>query len=86
MNDTYYCASCDVDHPPLYECRAHEWMAFFKDHDKPLMAHDYPECGPGSVNIEEMYQAFKLRLMHEIAPQTWDHSGPHVGNLIERKS
>lgn len=31
-----------------------------------LMTHDYPESGPGRVDIEDLYQSFKERLMHEL--------------------
>jgi hypothetical protein len=35
--------------------------------DKMLMVHDYPECGPGSLDVEELYQAFRQRLLREMA-------------------
>lgn len=31
-----------------------------------LMLHGWPECGPGSLFIERLYQAFKDRLEREI--------------------
>lgn len=34
-----------------------------------LMTHDYPECGPGELRVEELYQAFRKRLFKEIREQ-----------------
>ena len=40
---------------------AHE--DFFERYgDKDLMYHNYAECGPGEINVEDLYQAFKNRL------------------------
>ena len=33
--------------------------------DERLIIHDWPECGPGSLSIEALYQAFKARLAEE---------------------
>lgn len=32
-----------------------------------LMTHDYPECGPGSIEVERLYQAFRERFLKEVA-------------------
>ena len=40
---------------------------FFDEHaDHSLMYHDYPEHGPGAIGVEEMYEAFKARMMGEM--------------------
>ena len=38
----------------------------FKDD---LMTHGWPENGPGSLDVETLYQAFKARLMRELSPE-----------------
>lgn len=45
-----------------------DWKYFFeRKGDDALMVHDWPECGPGSIKLEELYQAFKARLLSELA-------------------
>lgn len=34
--------------------------------EKGIMLHGWPECGPGRVEIEELYQMFKARLVTEV--------------------
>ena len=37
-----------------------------------LMVHDYPECGPGGITLDELYAMFKKRLAEEVpCPATW---------------
>lgn len=36
------------------------------DWHQSLMLHDWPECGPGSLELETLYQAFKARLIAEL--------------------
>lgn len=33
--------------------------------DKRLMVHDWPECGPGALALEDLYQMFKARMARE---------------------
>lgn len=43
------------------------WEKWFDEHgDDALMVHDWPENGPGAQDVEEMYQAFKSRLLSEL--------------------
>jgi hypothetical protein len=42
-----------------------------------LMTHGWPENGPGRIDVETLYQAFKARLMRELAAQ------PNVKDLTE---
>ncbi len=32
-----------------------------------VMTHGYPESGPGSIDVDTLYQAFKERFMAELA-------------------
>ena len=34
-----------------------------------LMTHDYPECGPGELRVEDLYQAFRKRFLVELREQ-----------------
>lgn len=34
--------------------------------EEKLMTHDYPECGPGSIDVEELYQVFRERFAKEL--------------------
>lgn len=34
-----------------------------------IMLHDWPECGPGRLDIEDLYQIFKARLLQEVCAQ-----------------
>lgn len=44
-----------------------DWWRFFKDvENESVMLHGYPECGPGSLNIEDLYHAFKERFIEEL--------------------
>jgi hypothetical protein len=47
--------------------QASEW--FYKNRKENLMTHNWPECGPGSINVEELYQAFKMRFMYEFVDE-----------------
>jgi hypothetical protein len=31
-----------------------------------LMVHGWPECGPGSVCVDDLYNAFKARLIQDL--------------------
>lgn len=33
-----------------------------------IMTHGWPECGAGRIDIEELYQLFKERLLREMKP------------------
>lgn len=44
------------------------WEQFFEDKgDEDIMLHHYPEESAGRINVEEMYQAFKARLLEEVS-------------------
>jgi hypothetical protein len=59
--ESEWCPDCSMWHEP----GAH-WRGFFsRNADANVMTHGWPECGPGSINVEEMYQAFKARLAAE---------------------
>lgn len=81
--EVWWCNWCSEDHPPGHICNKGLWVEFFRV-DQRLMVHDYPECGPGSQSVEELYQAFKQRIISELGVRTWDHSGPHDCDLFER--
>ena len=40
-------------------------VKLIEDWDRDLMLHDWPENGPGALKIEDLYQAFKVRMAHE---------------------
>jgi len=43
-----------------------DWEEYFRKYGRnEIMYHNYPECGPGSLELEELYQAFKERLLAE---------------------
>jgi hypothetical protein len=48
-------------------------LAWFENHARSrsgrLMTHDWPECGPGTIDVEELYQAIKMRLMSELVTE-----------------
>lgn len=33
--------------------------------DDKVMVHNWPECGPGAVSFEDLYQAFRARFLRE---------------------
>ena len=44
------------------------WRYFFAEHgEDELMYHDFPECGPGRIEVEELYQAIKARFIDEMS-------------------
>lgn len=32
-----------------------------------IMLHDWPECGPGRLTLEQLYQMFKARMVEEVS-------------------
>ena len=58
----------------------YKWERFFREHgnDQP-MAFGYPEEGARNVgSIEELYEAFRGRLLHELTLSTDDDGAPTI--------
>lgn len=52
-----------------------------RDHElwgEHIMLHDYPECGPGSLAVEKLYQLFMRRMELERGhrPECWLRATP----------
>lgn len=57
------CGICEAcEYAERIEAGEKFWKA---NAERAVMVHDWPECGPGSINVEALYQAFKARLLSE---------------------
>lgn len=67
------------DWPPLKGDNA---VKLIEDWDVSLMIHNWPECGPGAIKVEDLYQAFKARLTQEL--RVYVPSSSCYGDLTRR--
>lgn len=56
---------------------AHEW-------ENGLMLHDWPECGPGRMDIEELYRLFKQRLLTELIEAAGARGDDELSVILQR--
>lgn len=69
QDEEVYCCDCETFH------RRDGWDIWFRDNgERRLMVHDYPECGPGAIGIEKLYQMFKQRLLEESQQNTTENN------------